>query len=918
MKVRAARLLGVLAFLCAVSPLAAQTTGVIRGTIETGGTPLPGVVVEARSPNLQGSRSAVTDGDGRYNLTLLPPGAYTVTATLDGFAPKAQTLQLSLGQSAVLNIELLQAQAEEITVTAQAATVETETNTIGRNLDAGAFQALPTGRNYASVAQLASGINTDNSDVRQTSITVYGSTGLENAYMVDGANTTGVEIGNQGKVLNFEFIQEVEIKAGGYEAEYTGAQGGILNVVTKSGGNEFHGDAFGYWDDDALQAENKHLDEITAEGIPAGFTRSDYGADIGGYILKDRLWFFGAYDHVKNTLQRQITQGPEAGTLTDLDTSSNLFAGKLTWQIAPSHTLIGTVFGDPTDDVGAVAPVLGPPTTYNGTVTVGGTDFGARYQGTFSANFLATAQFAYHRENVDTLPGAGGNIIPYIDNRTGIQTATGGFLGPGGEGQFALKDFTRYDYLADGTYFLGSHELKAGFGFQRIDADVIRDTSGGQIVEILDPLEDDPEQRTVYTHTFFASLDSTIENPAIAPVIATPQNDVFAAFLQDRWQILSNLTVNAGVRWEKQLIKGLDNITFIDIDHFSPRVGFTWDFLNNGKTKAYASYSQFVPLIPMDMNVRSLNGERDGFTTNFDPVDLACDTEFFGEEDCAIRGTAVDDIDPNLDSPYSEEILAGVEWQATNEWVFGLRGIYRALGRVLEDTYITDLDNYAFFNPGDSVLAPEFAPGKRYFRGIEVTGQKRLSDHWMLYASYMYSSLKGNFDGSFRAIGGFFARNPFITDDFDYPEFQVNAYGRLTLDRPHQAKLQAAYVFPFGLTMSASAYYQSGVPLSRIGWWDAYIGPELFITPRGSEGRSPDTYEMDLQADYGLQLGPVTVHILASLFNVLDRQEVIQVDQVWALQQDDNELPFPTNDLYGTGNQWQQPRTLRLGLRVSF
>jgi hypothetical protein len=860
----------------------------------------------------------VTDGDGRFNLTLLPPGAYTVTATLDGFAPKAQTLQIGLNQAVVMRIELIAAATAEVTVTAQAATVETESNTVGRNLDAAAFQALPTGRNYASVAQLASGVNTDNSDVRQTSITVYGSTGLENAYMVDGANTTGVEIGSQGKVLNFEFIQEVELKAGGYEAEYTGAQGGILNVVTKSGGNDFHGDVFGYWDDDNFQAENKHLDEITAEGIPAGFTRSDYGADIGGYILKDRLWFFGAYDHVDNTFQRQVTQGPSAGTITDLDTTSNLYAGKLTFLLNPSHTFIGTVFGDPTDDVGAVAPVLGPPTTYNGTVTVGGTDFGARYQGTLSPSFLVTGQFAYHRENVDTLPGPGGNEIPYIDNRTGIQSATGGFLGPGGEGQFALKDFTRYDYLADGTYFIGSHELKAGFGFQRIDADVLRDTSGGQIVEILDPLEDDPLGRTVYTHTFFAGLTATPEDPTIAPVIATPQNDVFAAFIQDRWQILSNLTVNAGVRWEKQLIKGLDDITYIDIDHFSPRVGFTWDFLNNGRSKAYASYSQFVPLIPMDMNVRSLNGERDGFTTNFDPVDLTCDSEFFGEEDCVIRGTAVDDIDPNLDSPYSEEILAGVEWQATNTTVIGLRGIYRALGRVLEDTYISDLDNYAFFNPGDSVLAPEFAPGRRYFRGIELSGQKRLSDCWMMYASYMYSSLKGNFDGSFRAIGGFFARNPFITDDFDYPEFQVNAYGRLTLDRPHQAKMQVAYVSPFGLTMSASGYYQSGTPLSRIGWWDAYIGPEIFITDRGSEGRSPDNYEVDLQADYGLRLGPVTVHVLVSLFNALNRQQIQQVDQVWAFQESENELPEPSNENYGNGNQWQQPRTLRLGLRVSF
>jgi hypothetical protein len=187
-----------------------------------------------------------------------------------------------------------------------------------------------------------------------------------------------------------------------------------------------------------------------------------------------------------------------------------------------------------------------------------------------------------------------------------------------------------------------------------------------------------------------------------------------------------------------------------------------------------------------------------------------------------------------------------------------------------------------------------------------------------VYASYLYSSLEGNYDGAYRAVGGFFARDPNITDDFDYPEFEVNAYGRLTLDRPHQAKLQTAYMFPFGLTLALSAYYQSGTPLSRIGWWDGYAGPELFITPRGSEGRSPSLYEIDLQGDYALQLGPVTVHILASLFNALNRQQVTQVDQVWAFVQADNTSPTPTNAHYGQGNQFQQPRTLRLGARVSF
>ena len=914
------RLFAVLAFAwLACIPLCAQTTGSIRGEVETGGTPLPGVTVEARSPNLQGVRSSVTDGEGRFNLTLLPPGSYTVTATLDGFAPRRQTIQLGLSQAAVIRVELLAATTAEVTVTAQAATVETESNTVGRNLDAKAFQALPTGRNYASVAQLASGVNTDNSDVRQTSITVYGATGLENNYLVDGANTTGAEIGNQGKVLNFEFIQEVELKTGGYEAEYTGAQGGILNVITKSGGNAFHGDAFGYFDNDSLQATNQHLDEVTAQGIPIGFTRSDYGADIGGFVLKDALWFFAAYDHVKNTLKRQVTTGPEAGADTQVDTSSNLFSGKLTWNIAQGQTLIGSVFGDPTDDVGAVGPVIGPPTTYLGTVTVGGTDFGVRYQGIVGPKWLVTGQFAYHRENVDTLPGPGGDQIYYTDNTSDVVTATGGFGGADGNGQLASKQFTRYDYLADASYYLGNHDLKAGAGFQRVNANVLRTYSGGQLVSILSPFADDPQQRLVYSHQFFASADSTIDNASPAPVIATPHNDMLAAFVQDRWSVLQNLTINAGVRWEQQRIVGLNDVTFINVDHFSPRVGVTWDFLKDGRSKAYASYSQFVPIIPIDMNIRSLNGERDGSTFNFSPTDFNCDPAAdTPDTPCEIRGTATDAIDPNIASPFSDEILAGVQMQVGRDWAFGVKGIYRSIRRVLEDTYIPAIDNYAFFNPGSSVLAPEFAPGKRYFRGVEFTAQKNLSDHWALYASYLYGTLEGNFDGYFRAIGGFFARNPSITDDFDYPEFQVNAYGNLTLDRRSQAKLQASYVFPFGLTCSASGFYQTGTPLSRVGWWNGYAGPELFINQRGSDGRAPDTYEVDLQADYGLQLGPVTVHVLASLFNTLDRQQVLEVDQIWAFDQADNGQSQPTNAHYGQGNTFQQPRTLRLGIRVSF
>ncbi|MEX0878380.1 MAG: carboxypeptidase-like regulatory domain-containing protein [Thermoanaerobaculia bacterium] len=184
----AVRLLTVLSLFLVTLPLWAQTTGSIRGVVETGQTALPGVTVEAKSANLQGSRTSVTDAEGRFNLPSLPPGVYAIVVTLDGFGAKTQTVTLGLNQAAAIRIELLPVQAETVVVTAEAAQVATDSTTVGRNIDAKVFQALPTGRNYSSIAQLASGVNTDGSDDRNTSITVYGSTGLENSYLVDGSS----------------------------------------------------------------------------------------------------------------------------------------------------------------------------------------------------------------------------------------------------------------------------------------------------------------------------------------------------------------------------------------------------------------------------------------------------------------------------------------------------------------------------------------------------------------------------------------------------------------------------------------------------------------------------------------------------------------------------------------------------------
>ena len=240
----------------------AQTTGRLFGQVkdESGG-PLPGVTVEVRGPALQGTRSATTDADGGYRLTLLPPGRYEVSFSLEGFASESRKdVAIGLDKDTTLDLQMrLKAVEEQITVVGEVPTVDTATTDLGTNLTAQAIQTLPTGRNYSSIVQVTPGVSSDANPDNQSqgTITMYGSSGAENAFLIDGVNTTNVEYGFQGKELNFEFIEELDVKTGGYEAEYGRATGAIVNVITKSGGNEFHGDVFGYTDEDSLQRQSE-------------------------------------------------------------------------------------------------------------------------------------------------------------------------------------------------------------------------------------------------------------------------------------------------------------------------------------------------------------------------------------------------------------------------------------------------------------------------------------------------------------------------------------------------------------------------------------------------------------------------------------------------------------------------------------
>jgi hypothetical protein len=317
--------------------------------------------------------------------------------------------------------------------------------------------------------------------------------------------------------------------------------------------------------------------------------------------------------------------------------------------------------------------------------------------------------------------------------------------------------------------------------------------------------------------------------------------------------------------------------------------------------------------------------------------------------------SGADYVPPGIKGIYQDEIIAGVEAEVWNNWSVGIKGIYRSLGRTLEDR----CDVYdprsglagmvppeantqcVLMNPGEgqygqlsdpanpdcwedyptsTVPKPcESVRAARSFRGIQVDVKRRFSDRFQLQASYLYSKLAGNYDGFVNERTS--QATPNYLPDFDYVDTLVNIYGRLLLDRTHQVKLSGFYVLPFGLQVGVLASFATGAPLSILGSGQSWSGYQMYLKPRGSWDQLPSTYNVDLHLEYPLRIGSVTVTPLLDVFNLTNVQTATDRGQIYNnLVDGDQNPPYtnPTVPSFSKDIAWQNPRVVRLGARVSF
>jgi len=942
---RSLAFLSVFLLLTAGVLLAQRTTGQIEGVVyDTEGTPLPGVTVTVTSPSV--TRSMATEMNGTFRFPALPPGTYSVSAILAGFKKRTETnIVLGLEQTRKVEFTLEVGQPEEeITVIGISPVVDLTSSRLTTNVSKEFFDALPKGRSYQDMVQLAPSVQSD-----PWGSAMSGATGAENLYIIDGINTTDVEDGLAGTNLTYEFIEEVQVKTGGYEAEFGGALGGVVNVITKSGSNELHGGLVVNYQSDAFYGKPKI--GIYGDGAVNKFNYYDFGLNFSGPIIKDKLWFFvGGTPSFRRTDYTQTNSWTGATQTFQEPSDTYYFSGKLTFEPSPGQKITVSAFGDPLRSELNNPGTLRDFATWKQYAVVkrsGGTYNAAlKYDGVFGNDWIVHVLGGLFNDKTVDLPQS--TTQPMIILEQGYLGAPENYTF-GGSGWYADPEARkRWQANADITKFIGGHSIKAGLQWQRSMS-----------------LREDK-----YTAGYYREIrpEYGYFRDRWRVTAGTSYTDILGLFLQDSWKVLDRLTFNFGVRLEDQNAHASDKSRFFkpneSMIHFklweqlSPRVGFTFDILGNGKSKLFGSYGRFFEMMPLDLNSRSFGGEVD-ISYYYDLADASLGDPLTANPDKSLAffvweaGSAPELFpDPTkankgLKAQYTEEVILGFENEFATDLSVSLRGVWKRLGQVIEDGSFDGGSTYFLFSPGRQFTVGEINPNtglprklyvdafpkaKRDYKALEILLNKRFSHNYMLTASYTYARLRGNHPGL--AWEEYGQLDPNITALFDFPEFLYNADGILPGDRPHQFKLDGVYQFSKflrGLSVGASFRLNSGHSLSKIGENEWY-GNCVTLTPRGSDGKTPLFHQLDVHLGYDLKFAKkYKVGITADIFNLLNTKIEMTRDMEYlrntyfgtpsSLMPWDFSLtayPQADNIYYGKTINYQAPIRARLGIVLSF
>jgi outer membrane receptor protein involved in Fe transport len=733
-------------------------TGTITGQIvDQSDAVLPGATITVTSPSLQGERSAVTDSTGRYLIRGLPAGAYSIRVELPGMTTAERTVDVGVGTTVEVEAQLrVAAVTERVIVTAETTPFTVTTTQVGINLEQQEIEALATPRSLQGIATMAPGVteNTPNSG----QLTISGAFAYDNLFMIDGVDISDNLNGTINNLFIEDAIAETQVLTSGVSAEYGRFSGGVVNAVSKSGGNTFSGSFRVNMTNPSWIVETPFAKTAGTENVAK--LNESYEGTFGGPVVRDRLWFFTAGRYLSLSDNPIL---PITGARIDAPETNKRGEVKLTATVAANHVVEGSYLNNSRDLTRVTFPfsidpnVLERPSFPN-------TRFVTGWRGVLGARVFAEAQYSQKKFGFRGSGGTSTDIFdspfitltqelahynaPYFDatdpeDRDNRQIT--------GNASWQLDRSGRHDFKAGVEWYRatntgGNSQSATGFVF---DADFATDAAGNPVY--------DANGRLI---PVFVPGETLIET--WLPTRGARLNiDTTSLFVQDRWAAGSRLTVDAGFRYERVRGEATGELIAVDTDTLVPRLGATYDLSGSGKYVVQATYGHYAgkyseAQFSQNTNVGNPNeliglytgpaGQGRSFAPGFNPNNYST---IFGD-----FPTANVFFEDGLSSPTTRE------WTLQAGGEIGTRGfakavyINRHVTSFVEDfvttdtgatTVIRDGRNFGTFD--NTVFRNSSDPIRRY-QALQFQSRYSLSNAWSVNGHWTVQlKNEGNFEG---------------------------------------------------------------------------------------------------------------------------------------------------------------------------
>jgi hypothetical protein len=935
-------------------------TGRVDVTVEdsTGGR-LPGVNIDLTGP---ANQTQVTDAQGQAHFLNLPVGTYTVKANLSGFNTYTNAnVQVATGAATPLSVKMAVAGTQEtVTVTAATPVIDTKKQTTTTNVTLEELQNIPTARDPWVVMQTVPSIYVDRVNVggsesgQQSSYIGKGSYGTDNTWNIDGIPVTDMgATGSTPTYYDFDMFQEMAVTTGGADAQNP-TPGVQLNLVLKKGTNIFHGDGNIYFENEGLQGNNmdptlaQRIGGSTADCAASGFTKHcgnrtdkylDDGFDLGGPLLKDKIWVWGRIGRTDVKILT-LTGVPD-------ETILNNYAFKADAQATETTRVNFTFFEGNKTKNGRGASAFHPSeTTW---LQTGPTRlFKGEGNWVLGQNLFAAARASYISGGFHLAPLGGLTTPVYVDDAAVWH------------GSYEDYSTTRPQYYAggDASYFAGKHEVKFGFAWRKTPVDSLSDWPANRIVTYWNGY---PDMQAQVTRDLPASTTGRYVNGYVTDTISLSRLTIQAGIRFDHATSSLNQTAVPGVAGFTNLLPALSaqavNNAY-DFNTVTPRVGVTYALDDARKTIARTSYAMFASQLPA--NAASFISPIQYSYALYNAVDLNGNHVADPNELTTLAGTqGIDVTNPtslstankigDISSPLTHEFMVGVDREVMSNFGVSATFTYRRMVNLLWNpplgatpgSYLqtgTFTGNFAnvgavsvpFYgidptvDPTAGYIAQNRPDYHQRYMGIELSATKRMSNHWMGRFGFASSSWNEYFDGpnaildktptpatsgefsKFTTAGPLVNGGPVVISSAGSGKSQI-----YSVAPKYQFSANGMYQAPWGIDIGANLLFRQGYAepfnRTRVSSHDPLVPSKtVLIAPTADASRLPSVTSLDARLEKMFKFGRTNLAFDLDVFNILNEGTTL------GLQYDARVTTF------GQVQEIMQPRIARLGVRFVF